>query len=97
MSGCARRAVYVPEAPEPETALAEWDAQQIDLRDDLDTASLLLAIERSLTYYDSAGRDQNFHVAGHPVDARRMKADAYGVSRDCSIGYELGGKAKAHR
>lgn len=73
VSGCARRAVYVPEAPAPETALAEWDARQVDLTDDLDTASLLLAIERSLAYYDSAGRDQNFFLAGHPVNARRMK------------------------
>ncbi len=73
VSGCVRRAVYVPEAPTPEAALSEWDARQIDLRDDLDTASLLLAIERSLAYYDSAGRDQNYHVAGHPVDTRRMK------------------------
>lgn len=73
VSGCVQKAVYVPETPTPETALAESDARQMELGDDLDAASLLLAVDRSLAYYDGRGRDQIFHVAGRQVDARQMK------------------------
>jgi membrane-bound lytic murein transglycosylase A len=73
VAGCASRAPYVPEEPPPEQALRTMDAHQMDLVDDLDAASLLLAIERSLAYYDGAGRDQIANVAGRQVDAKHMK------------------------
>lgn len=73
LDGCARRAVYTPEIPPPEQALKPADALQMELDDDLDTASLLLAIDRSLAYYDGRGRDRVFNVAGQTVDAKRFK------------------------
>ncbi len=72
LSGCAKRAVYLYDIP-PERALERVDAAQIDLSDDLDAASLLLAIDRSLAYYDGAGRNQVFNMAGRRVDAGLMK------------------------
>ncbi len=73
MAGCASRAPYVPEVPPPERALERMDARQMALDDDLDTASLIVAIERSLAYYEGAGRDQIVSVAGRQVDAKHMK------------------------
>ena len=73
MAGCASRAPYVSETPPPEQALQTMDARRMDLDDDLDTESLLLALDRSLTYYESAGRDQIASIAGRQVDAKHMK------------------------
>ncbi len=71
--GCARRAVYVPEIPPPERALQPADALRLEMNDDLDVASLLTAIDRSLAFYDGTGRAQIFNVAGRPMDAKEMK------------------------
>jgi membrane-bound lytic murein transglycosylase A len=73
VSGCVRRAVYTPETPPPAAPLTEADAGQVDLLDDLDNASLLLAIDRSLAYYNGKGRDQVFTMAGRSVTAGHLK------------------------
>ena len=44
----------------------------MDYADDLDRASLELAIARSLHYYENLGRNRVFRVEGRSVNARRM-------------------------
>ncbi len=72
LSGCAPKAT-VKTVTTPESALAEVSAGQLSFDDDLDTTSLLLAIDRSLNYYDGAGRNQTFRVADRQVSAMEMK------------------------
>jgi len=72
LAGCARKAAVSP-VTTPQSALAEVSAEPLSFDDDLDTASLLLAIDRSLNYYDGAGRNQIFRVADRLVSATQMK------------------------
>jgi len=73
VNGCARKTAERPVATLPERALSQVDAGSLDFADDLDVASLLLAIDRSMNYYDGSGRQQMFQVAGRLVGAARMK------------------------
>ena len=73
VSGCARRIFYVPQAPPPERALEQANIPSQELEDDLDYASLILAIDRSLEYYDKVGRDQVYNVAGRQLNAKKMQ------------------------
>lgn len=72
VNGCARKAVDRPGVP-PEKALAELDAKDLSFDDDLDKASLVLALDRSIAYYDKLGRNQTLRVADRLVSAGRMK------------------------
>ncbi len=72
VSGCAKRSAYKYEIPS-ERALEQVEAGALLLDDDLDTASLIIAIDRSLAYYDGVGRGQTFSVAGRQVSAVQMK------------------------
>jgi len=54
--GCAKKETFRPQALEPEKALIKVDADRLDFIDDLDAESLLLAIDRSLRYYDGSGK-----------------------------------------
>jgi len=72
LTGCARK-VYKPGMPPPDLALTQVDAADLDFNDDLDTASLVLAIDRSLNYYDGAGRNQMYRIADRLVGANQMK------------------------
>ena len=49
------------------------DAEDIDWADDLDRTSLEVAIERSLHFYEKAGRYQVYHIQGRKTDARELK------------------------
>lgn len=71
--GCTRKVIYQPTTAPPERALADVQAGSLEFVDDLDNASLLLAIDRSLLFYDGAGRDQIFNVADRRVGAKQMK------------------------
>ena len=89
LNGCTRKATHKPEAPlpdrvlteathkpgapPPDRVLTEVDAENLDFDDDLETASLILAIDRSLNYYDGAGRDRMFPIANRLVGAKQMK------------------------
>ena len=73
VTGCVRRGFYEPQTTTPSHALAQVDAGSLDLDDDLDAASLLIAVDRSLKYYDGAGRDQVFRVADRLVGAKQMQ------------------------
>lgn len=73
LTGCVRQASYEPKAPLPDRPLAPVEASEIDFIDDLDTASLVLAVDRSLRYYDGAGRNKTFRVADRLVGAKQMK------------------------
>jgi membrane-bound lytic murein transglycosylase A len=73
LTGCARHVLHKPGTPSPDRAMTQVDASGLDFDDDLDTASLLLAIDRSLHYYDGAGRNQLFRVADRFVDAKQLK------------------------
>jgi membrane-bound lytic murein transglycosylase A len=74
MTGCAQKEAIRPETPPPEKASAELMMAPQDSIDDLDTASLLLAIDRSLHYYDGAGRNQTFRLADRVISPTQMKA-----------------------
>jgi len=71
--GCARKVTYKPGAAPPERALTQIDASGLDFNDDLDIASLVLAIDRSLAYYNGAGRNQIFRIGDRLVGANQMK------------------------
>lgn len=71
--GCARKVTYAPGAVPPERALMQIDASGLDFNDDLDIASLVLAIDRSLAYYNGAGRNQMFRIGDRLVGANQMK------------------------
>ncbi|MEE9911606.1 MAG: MltA domain-containing protein [Deltaproteobacteria bacterium] len=73
LTGCAKKVTYQPETVPPERALADVDAAGLDFADDLDTPSLLVAIDRSLQFFDGAGRDQTFSVADRRVGSQQMK------------------------
>jgi membrane-bound lytic murein transglycosylase A len=49
------------------------DASQIEFADDLDYSLLEAAIERSINYYDNAGRDKLYQIAGRSIDAAKLK------------------------
>lgn len=48
-------------------------AADINFADDLGTDSLELAIERSINYYENAGRDKVYHVADRLVTSQQLK------------------------
>ncbi len=73
LAGCAQREMIRPEVLPTEKAFTESGTKQLDFTDDLDHASLLLATERSINYYNGAGRNRIFRIAGHAVSATRMK------------------------
>ncbi len=73
LTGCARKTIDKPDTIPPGRELADADAGSRESVDDLDNASLILAIDRSLQFYDGAGRDQTFYIADRPVGANQMK------------------------
>ena len=73
LTGCARKVTYKPGVAPPDRALMQVDASGLDFNDDLDIASLVLAIDRSLAYYDGAGRNQMFRIVDRLVGANQMK------------------------
>ncbi len=73
LTGCARKVTYKPGVTSPDRALMQVDASGLDFNDDLDIASLMLAIDRSLAYYDDAGRNQMFRIVDRLVGANQMK------------------------
>ncbi len=71
LNGCLRG---VPQYHvKPSEAFIPITAADISFADDLDTDSLELAIERSINYYDNAGRDKVYHVADRLVTSRQLK------------------------
>lgn len=73
LTGCARRATYEPKIPLTDDPLAAIETSQPGFIDDLDNESLLLAIDRSLRYYDGPGRNRTFKLADRSVSAKEMK------------------------
>jgi len=71
--GCAKKETFRPQAREPEKALIKVGADRLDFIDDLDAESLLLAIDRSLRYYDGSGKNQVFRVVDRQVSAKQME------------------------
>jgi membrane-bound lytic murein transglycosylase A len=69
--GCARK---VPRISTPSgVTLSPVSAADIDFADDLDVASLDLAIERSLHYFDSSGRNNVYRIADRLISTQQMK------------------------
>jgi len=70
-SGCMRAV--------PKTSLKSTEsfypviAADINFTDDLDPASLELAIERSINYYENAGRNNVFRIADRLISAQQLK------------------------
>ena len=48
-------------------------AADVNFADDLDTDSLVLAIEHSINYYENAGRDKVYHVTDRLVTSQQLK------------------------
>jgi membrane-bound lytic murein transglycosylase A len=71
LGGCLRG---VPKYPiKPSEVFIPVAAKDIDFADDLDTNSLELAIERSINYYENAGRDKVYRVADRLINAQQLK------------------------
>ncbi len=75
LAGCVKALPKIPPRP-PEKPLEPFSlvvASDIDFTDDLDLASLELAIERSIKYYETNGRDKVYRIADRLVDAGKLK------------------------
>ena len=80
-SGCMRAVPEIPSpppfSPQPEVIslkhLELVDASQIEFADDLDYSLLEAAIERSINYYNKAGRDKIYQISGKQVNAAKFK------------------------
>jgi membrane-bound lytic murein transglycosylase A len=57
----------------PKSSFYPVVAADMDFTDDLDSASLELAIERSINYYENAGRNKVYRVADREISARQLK------------------------
>jgi membrane-bound lytic murein transglycosylase A len=75
LAGCVKALPKIlPRPPEkPLEPLSLVAVSNIDFTDDLDLASLQLAIDRSIKYYETTGRDKVYLVAGRLIDARQLK------------------------
>src|SRR5450759_114012 len=71
VAGCTRSVTRMP-APSA-VALIAVPAEQVDLNDDLDFASLELAIDRSVKYYKGSGQNSVYRVAGKSFGAKQLK------------------------
>ena len=70
-SGCMR-AVPKPSVNPLET-FVPVDAADIDFADDLDPESLELAIERSINYYEKAGRNKVYRIDDREISTQDFK------------------------
>ena len=73
--GCVKALPKIPPRP-PEKSLEPLSlvaASNINFTDDLDLASLELAIERSVKYYETNGRDKVYRIADRLIDAGKLK------------------------
>jgi membrane-bound lytic murein transglycosylase A len=57
----------------PKSVFYPVSASNMDFTDDLDSTSLELAIQRSINYYENAGRDKVYRVADRVISARQLK------------------------
>lgn len=75
LAGCMRTVPQVPSPPavKPLDMFLLVDASQMDFADDLDFALLESAIERSINYYENAGRDKVYRIADRLIDAGKLK------------------------
>ena len=71
LAGCMRGFPLIS-APPVETFILV-PAEQIDLDDDLDFASLELAIDRSVQYYEGSGRNSVYRMADKLIGAKQLK------------------------
>ena len=75
LAGCMRVLPPVP-SPPPAKPMAPFflvAAEDMNFADDLDLASLELAIERSINYYENSGRDKIYRIADRLIDAGKLK------------------------
>ncbi|HPY35701.1 MAG TPA: MltA domain-containing protein [Smithellaceae bacterium] len=90
-AGCVRAVPHV--APSKELDFFHpVDASEIQFADDLDFALLETAIYRSINYYENAGKDKVYRVAGRLVDAAKLKETLIAfneVVRQCPSADEL--------
>lgn len=70
-SGCMR-AAHKPSL-KPFESFAWVKATDIDFSDDLEPASLDAAIDRSIHFYEGAGRNKRFQIGDRLIDARQLK------------------------
>src|SRR4030042_6254500 len=75
LAGCMRVLPPAPSPPpvKPLVPFLLIDAPEIDFIDDLESASLELAIERSIRYYENSGRDKIYRIADRLIDAGKLK------------------------
>ena len=71
LAGCTRAIPLIP-APSAETITAV-PAEQVDLNDDLDFASLELAIDRSVKYYEGSGQNCVYQIADKSFGVKQLK------------------------
>jgi len=75
LAGCIKALPKIlPRPPEkPLEPLSLVATANIAFTDDLDLLSLQLAIDRSVQYYETTGRDKAYLVAGRLIDAGKLK------------------------
>ncbi|MGA2781076.1 MAG: MltA domain-containing protein [Smithella sp.] len=70
-SGCMR--AFPKASVKSHQSFSPVVAADMNFTDDLDPASLELAIERSINYYENAGRDKVYHIADKLISAKQLK------------------------
>jgi membrane-bound lytic murein transglycosylase A len=71
LAGCMRGVVRMPATPADTFILVP--AEKVDLNDDLDFASLELAIDRSVQYYEGSGQNSVYRMADKLIGAKQLK------------------------
>jgi membrane-bound lytic murein transglycosylase A len=71
LSGCLRA---IPKTPVKNLeSFIHVDVEDIDFADDLDSESLELAIDRSLNFYEKAGRNKVYSIEDETIGAQELK------------------------
>ncbi len=83
LAGCVKALPKIPARPleKPLEPFFLVPAGNIDFTDDLDLASLELAIERSIKYYETNGRDKVYRIADRLVGSQQLIETLTSVSR----------------
>jgi len=71
LGGCARGLMKSPE--KSLELFSPVTLSSLELTDDLDVESLVKALDNSIRYYETTGRDKHYRISGRSVGAKQLK------------------------